>query len=39
MRWRDIGRAAGDDDNERRTYLGFGIVLPHQPDLGRVKRS
>lgn len=39
MRWRDVGRAAGDDDPGRRTYLGFGIVLPHQPDLGRVKRS
>ena len=31
-RWSEVGR---DGDGPRRTYLGFAIVLPHQPDLGR----
>jgi len=34
MRWRDKGRdheRAGDEG--RRTYLGFTVIVPHQPDL------
>ena len=34
-RWRRNDRDRSDDGEPRRTYLGFGIVLPHQPDLGR----
>jgi DNA-binding transcriptional ArsR family regulator len=36
MRWRDKGRdheRAGDEG--RRTYLGFTVIVPHQPDLAR----
>jgi hypothetical protein len=38
MRWRDKGREHerdGDTDDGRRTYLGFSVIVPHQPDLAR----
>jgi DNA-binding transcriptional ArsR family regulator len=38
-RWRRGSRDRSGGEESRRTYLGFAIVLPHQPDLGRVKRS
>jgi DNA-binding transcriptional ArsR family regulator len=38
-RWRRTSRERSGDGAQRRTYLGLAVVLPHQPDLGRVKRS
>ena len=38
MRWRDKGREHerdSDRDDGRRTYLGFSVIVPHQPDLAR----